>query len=74
MLHSGLIHETKMNLSRLVELAAKGEPFIIARAAVRDILTRTRAKGIEVSDLVTELLRRDVAIKETARWPVSRDS
>ncbi len=55
-------------------MAAKGEPFIIARAAVRDILTRTRAKGIEVSDLVNELLRRDVAIKETARWPVSRDS
>ena len=26
------IHEAKTNLSRLVEAAAKGEPFIIARA------------------------------------------
>ena len=26
------IHEAKTNLSRLVELAAKGEPFVIAKA------------------------------------------
>lgn len=26
------IHEAKMHLSRLVELAARGEPFIIAKA------------------------------------------
>lgn len=26
------IHEAKTNLSRLIELAAKGEPFIIAKA------------------------------------------
>lgn len=26
------IHEAKTNLSRLIELAAKGEPFVIAKA------------------------------------------
>ncbi len=37
-------------------------------ADVRDYLTaRAKAKGIEVNDLVNELLKRDIAIIETAR-------
>ncbi len=37
-------------------------------AEVREYLTaRAKAKGIEVNDLVNELLKRDIAIIETAR-------
>ncbi len=37
-------------------------------ADVREYLTaRAKAKGIEVNDLVNELLKRDIAIIETAR-------
>ena len=31
-MHTYNIHEAKTHLSRLVELAAKGEPFVIAKA------------------------------------------
>ncbi len=43
------IHKAKTNLSKLVELAAKGEPFIIAKAGKPMVVVRAIEEPVDTS-------------------------